>query len=75
MWQHIGKREIAFCTIIEFFNVQAFDPSPLTSKEHFLSPISNFESLLKKGRVKLTPKNKNLQKFISQPSINHPGGA
>ena len=28
MWQHIGKREIAFCTIIEFFNVQAFDPLP-----------------------------------------------
>ena len=26
MWQHIGKREIAFCNIIEFFNVQAFDP-------------------------------------------------
>ena len=25
-WQHIRKREIAFCTIIEFFNIQPFDP-------------------------------------------------
>ena len=33
-----------------------FDPLPLTSKGYFQSPISNFESPLTKGRVKLTPK-------------------
>ena len=43
-WQHIRKREIAFCTIVEFFNVPAFDLLPLTSKGRFPSPISNFES-------------------------------
>ena len=37
--------EIAFCMILEFFNVQAFDPLiPPTSKGHFSSLISNFES-------------------------------
>ena len=70
----LGKEKLHFVhTIIEFFNVQAFlTLSPLTCKGYFQSPISNFESPLTKGRVKLTPKK---QKFISQPSINHPCGA
>ena len=41
-----GKREIACCMIIDFFNVQAFDPLPLMFKGRFPSPISNFESCL-----------------------------
>ena len=67
MWQHIGKRKIAFCTII--LMCSPFDPLPLTLKGHLLSPTSNFESPLTNSRVKLAPKK---QKSISQPSINHP---
>ena len=39
-WQHIGKREIAFCTEIEFF-----DPLSIPNVQRtFLSTISTFES-------------------------------